>query len=135
MELDDDLAIHAVSEYCAPTVDYVAAIQYSNCKAHSMCDVSDALIIQAEQIAAASGVALKFDQRLIAKHPEFATLNELAKSHDADVWQWIFAGGEDHVFLATGIGLDGFWVGEVIAGSGVLGAEMKKAPDTWRHFN
>jgi thiamine-monophosphate kinase len=51
------------------------------------------------------------------------------------VWQWIFAGGEDHVFLATGIGLDGFCVGEVIAGSGVLGAEMKKAPDTWRHFN
>jgi thiamine-monophosphate kinase len=135
MELDDDLAIHAVSEYCAPTVDYVAAIQYSNGKAHSMCDVSDALIIQADQIAATSGVALKFDQKLIAKHPEFATLNELAKSHDADVWQWIFAGGEDHVFLATGIGLDGFCVGEVIAGSGVLGAEMKKAPDTWRHFN
>jgi thiamine-monophosphate kinase len=134
-ELDDDLALHAVSEYCAPTVDYAAAIQYSNSKAHSMCDVSDALIIQAEQIAAASGVALKFDQKLIDKHPEFSTLNELANSHNADVWQWIFAGGEDHVFLATGIGLDGFCVGEVIAGSGVLGAEMKKAPDTWRHFN
>jgi thiamine-monophosphate kinase len=134
-DLDDDLAVHAVSEYSAPTVDYASAIQFSNKGAHSMCDVSDALIIQAEQIAAASGVALKFDQELIAQHPEFVTLKELADSQDIDVWQWIFAGGEDHVFLATGYDLDGFCIGEVIAGSGVLGAEMKKAPDTWRHFN
>jgi thiamine-monophosphate kinase len=134
-DLDDDLAVHAVSEYSAPTVDYASAIQFSNKRAHSMCDVSDALIIQAEQIAAASGVALKFDQELISQHPEFVTLKELADSQDVDVWQWIFAGGEDHVFLATGYDLDGFCIGEVIAGSGVLGAEMKKAPDTWRHFN
>jgi thiamine-monophosphate kinase len=100
-----------------------------------MCDVSDALIIQANQLANASGVALKFDQGLLAQHPEFLTLKELADSQDVDVWQWIFAGGEDHVFLATGIGLDGFCVGTVVEGNGVLGAEMKKAPDTWRHFN
>ena len=134
-DLDDDLAVHAVSEYSAPTVDYASAIQFSNKKAHSMCDVSDALIIQAQQLAQASGVALKFDQELLAQHPEFVTLKELADSQDVDVWQWIFAGGEDHVFLATGNDLDGFCSGEVIAGSGVLGAEMKKAPDTWRHFN
>jgi thiamine-monophosphate kinase len=134
-DLDDDLAVHAISEYSAPTVDYVSAIQFSNNRAHSMCDVSDALIIQAKQLAKASGVALKFDQGLIAQHPEFVTLKELADSQDVDVWQWIFAGGEDHVFLATGIDLDGFCVGTVVEGSGVLGAEMKKAPDTWRHFN
>jgi thiamine-monophosphate kinase len=134
-DLDNDLAIYAVSEYTAPTVDYVSAIQFSNDRAHAMCDVSDALIIQAKQLAQASGVALKFDQGLIAQHPEFVTLKELADSQDADVWQWIFAGGEDHVFLATGLDLDGFCVGTVIEGNGVLGAEMKKAPDTWRHFN
>ena len=134
-DVDDDLALHAISEYSAPTVDYVSAIQYSNARAHSMCDVSDALIIQAQQIAAASGVALQFNQNLFAQHTEFATLKELADSQDADVWQWIFAGGEDHVFLATGVGLDGYCVGTVVEGNGVLGAEMKKAPDTWRHFN
>jgi thiamine-monophosphate kinase len=134
-DLDDDLAVHAISEYSAPTVDYVSAIQFSNSRAHAMCDVSDALIIQANQLANASGVALKFDQALFAKHPEFLTLKELADSQDVDVWQWIFAGGEDHVFLATGIGLAGFCVGTVVEGSGVFGAEMKKAPDTWRHFN
>ena len=134
-DLDDDLAVHAVSEYNAPTVDYVSAIQFSNNRPHAMCDVSDALIIQANQLASASGVALQFDQGLIAQHPEFVTLKELADSQSVDVWQWIFAGGEDHVFLATGIDVDGFCVGTVIEGSGVLGAEMKKAPDTWRHFN
>jgi thiamine-monophosphate kinase len=50
------------------------------------------------------------------------------------VWQWILAGGEDHVFLATGKELDGFRIGSVQSGSGVVGVEMKKAPDTWRHF-
>jgi len=134
-DLDDDLAVHAVSEHNCPTVDYVSAIQFSNNRAHAMCDVSDALIIQANQLANASSVALKFDQGLIAQHPEFVTLKEFADSQGVDVWQWIFAGGEDHVFLATGIDLDGFSVGTVVEGSGVLGVEMKKAPDTWRHFN
>lgn len=134
-ELEEDLAVHAVSEYSAPTVDYASAIQFSNKGAHSMCDVSDALVIQASQIADASGVALKFDQVLIAQHPEFATLKDLAESHGVDVWQWIFAGGEDHVFLATGKDLEGFCIGTVVEGAGVLGVEMKKAPETWRHFN
>jgi thiamine-monophosphate kinase len=134
-DLVDDLALHAISEYSAPTVDYASAIAFLNKHAHSMCDVSDALIIQAHQLANASRVAMQFEQGLIAQHVEFATLKELADSQDVDVWQWIFAGGEDHVFLATGIGLDGFCVGKVVEGDGVLGAEMKKAPDTWRHFN
>jgi thiamine-monophosphate kinase len=134
-DLDDDLTLHAVSEFCAPTVDYVSAVQFSNNRAHSMCDVSDALIIQAEQLARASNVSFVINKDLIAKHPEYETLKELADSQMIDVWQWIFAGGEDHVFLATGIGLDGFCIGTVVAGSGVVGAEMKKAPDTWRHFN
>ena len=132
---EDDLALHAISEFCAPTVDYVSAVQFSNNRAHSMCDVSDALITQAHQMAQASNVCFAFDQKLISQHPEFDTLKELADSNGIDVWQWIFAGGEDHVFLATGIDLDGFRIGTVVPGSGVTGAEMKKAPDTWRHFN
>jgi thiamine-monophosphate kinase len=133
--LDSDLALHAVSEFCAPTVDYVSAVQFSNTKANALCDISDALIIQAEQMATASGVCFSFDQGLISLHPEFVTLNELAEENGIDVWQWILAGGEDHVFLATGKDLGGFCVGTVVEGSGVKGLEMKKAPDTWRHFN
>lgn len=133
-DLGSDIALHAVSEFCAPTVDYSAAVQFSNGKATSMCDISDALIIQAQQIASASNVQLSINKELISAHPEFGTLSELAESEGVDVWQWILAGGEDHVFLATGSELDGFCIGSVQSGSGVVGAEMKMAPDTWRHF-
>jgi thiamine-monophosphate kinase len=133
-DLDSDIALHAVSEFSAPTVDYSAAVQFSNGKATSMCDISDAFVIQAEQLAAASGVQLHIEKELISEHPEFGTLNELADSQGVDVWQWILAGGEDHVFLATGRELDGFRIGSVLSGSGLIGIEMKKAPDTWRHF-
>jgi thiamine-monophosphate kinase len=134
-DLETDVALHAVSEFCAPTVDYSAAVQFSNGKATSLCDISDALVIQAEQIANASQVQLSIEKDLISKHPEFGTLSELADSQGIDVWQWILAGGEDHVFLATGKELDGFRIGSVQSGSSVVGVEMKKAPDTWRHFN
>jgi thiamine-monophosphate kinase len=133
-DLDEDMALHAVSEFSAPTVDYSAAVQFSNGKATSMCDVSDALIIQAEQVALSSGVQFVIDKELIRSHPEFVTLSELAESVGVDVWQWILAGGEDHVFLATGKDLGGFCIGVVKEGAGVSGVEMKKAPDTWRHF-
>ena len=134
-DLESDLAQHAISEFCAPTVDYVSAVQFSNAKANALCDISDALVIQAEQMAAASGICFSFDQQLIAAHPEFDSIKELAEIAGIDVWQWVLAGGEDHVFLATGKELDGFCVGTVVEGSGLKGLEMKKAPDTWRHFN
>lgn len=130
----NDIALHAVAEFSAPTVDYSAAVQFSNGKANAMCDISDALVIQAGQIAQASGVELAIEKDLISMHPEFGTLSELAESVGADVWQWILAGGEDHVFLATGKELEGFRIGSVQLGAGVSGIEMKKAPDTWRHF-
>jgi thiamine-monophosphate kinase len=133
-DLDGDISVHAVSEFSAPTVDYSAAVQFSNGKASSMCDVSDALVIQAEQVALASGVHFAIDKEMIRSHPEFVTLSELAESVGEDVWQWILAGGEDHVFLATGKDLGGFCIGLVQEGAGVSGVDMKKAPDTWRHF-
>ena len=131
----NDLQNYAVDEFCAPTVDYSMAVAFANKGAHAMCDISDALIIQAEQIAKASGVQLAFEAKAFEKDIEFAQLNELADMAQVDLWQWIFAGGEDHVFLATGKDLPGLCVGVVQEGRGVLGLEMKKAPDTWRHFN
>ena len=131
----DDLAAYAVEQFCAPSVDYFAAAAFAHSGATSMCDVSDALIVQAGQMAEAAGRSFNFDIDAFTAHPEFAALYELANHHGIDVWQWIFAGGEDHVFLATGKDLPGLCVGKVISGSGVAGLEMKKAPDTWRHFN
>jgi thiamine-monophosphate kinase len=130
-----DLESYAVEEFCSPTLDYSMAVAFANKGAHAMCDVSDALVIQAEQLADASGVQLVFDAEAFKASEEFAQLSELAESSGVDVWQWIFAGGEDHVFLVTGKDLPGLCVGVVKEGSGVLGLEMKKAPDTWRHFS
>jgi thiamine-monophosphate kinase len=130
-----DLESYAVEEFCAPTLDYSMAVAFANKGAHAMCDISDALVIQAEQLAQASSVQLVFDSQSFKASEEFAQLSELADASGADVWQWIFAGGEDHVFLATGRDLPGLCVGLVKEGSGVIGLEMKKAPDTWRHFS
>lgn len=134
---DSDFANHAVSEFSAPTVDYVEAVAFASSGAHSLTDISDAFVIQAKQMADASKVTFEIDQELITKNIEFESLKELADSLGIDVWQWIFAGGEDHVFLATGENLNGFKVGrviEVIDGQSLTGVEMKKAPDAWRHF-
>ena len=130
-----DLESYAVEEFCSPTLDYSMAVAFANKGAHAMCDVSDALVIQADQLAQASAVQLVFDSKAFKASEEFAQLSELAEASGVDVWQWIFAGGEDHVFLATGKDLPGLCVGVVKEGSGVLGLEMKKAPDTWRHFS
>ena len=130
-----DLESYAVEEFCAPTLDYSMAVAFANNGAHAMCDISDALVIQSEQLAQASSVQLVFDSQSFMASEEFAQLSELADASAADVWQWIFAGGEDHVFLATGRDLPGLCVGLVKEGSGVIGLEMKKAPDTWRHFS
>ena len=130
-----DLESYATEEFCAPTLDYSMAVAFANKGAHAMCDISDALVIQAEQLAQASGTQLVFDSQSFKASEEFAQLSELAVATGVDVWQWIFAGGEDHVFLATGRDLPGLCVGAVKEGSGVIGLEMKKAPDTWRHFS
>lgn len=131
----DDLEAYAIEQFCAPSVDYSAAVAMANAGASAMCDVSDGLIIQAAQMAEAAGASFNFNKDLFTNDPEFVALNELAEKCGIDIYQWIFAGGEDHVFLATGRDLPGLCVGEVGAGNGVTGLEMKKAPDTWRHFN
>jgi thiamine-monophosphate kinase len=120
----------AIQEFKSPTLDY----GYNSANAHSLTDVSDAVLIQGLQMANASGLCFAFDKDLIAKAPEFAELSSLADSLELDVWQLIFAGGEDHALLATGIDLPGINIGTVKTGLGIIGAEMKKAPDLWRHF-
>lgn len=134
-EAPDDLQAYAIEQFCAPSVDYSAAVAMTDAGATSMCDVSDALVTQAKQLASASSVGLSFDREAFSTHPEFNALAELSKKAGIDVWQWIFCGGEDHAFLATGKNLPGLCIGKVIEGHGVIGLEMEKAPDTWRHFN
>ncbi len=131
-EISINLAVadKALSEFSAPSLDYEVDFQ----KATSMADISDSLLIQTQQIAEASGVCFDFDTNLISQCEEFKELNELAQEIDSDIWSWILAGGEDHVFLATGKDLPGIQIGAVVEGTGISGVEIKKAPVSWSHF-
>jgi thiamine-monophosphate kinase len=120
----------ALREFKSPTIDY----GFDSAKATAMCDISDSIIEQATQIAVASQVQLHFDEELFTKSEEFNSLKSLATEFSADIWQWIFGGGEDHVLLATGVDLPGLRVGEVIAGSGVSGIPLKVNNLSWSHF-
>jgi thiamine-monophosphate kinase len=123
-------ADRALSEFSAPTLDY----ELDFGKATSMADISDSLLVQGEQMARASDCSFKFSEELIAQSAEFKELEVLAKEIGADIWSWVLAGGEDHVFLATGKDLPGIRIGSVIEGSGITGIEMKMAPVSWSHF-
>ena len=121
----------ALHEFKSPTIDY----EFDTTGARSLCDISDALAVQARQIADSSAVAFKFDLAKIEASTEFAELEILARELGIDIWTWIFAGGEDHVLLATGSELTGVLIGEVIAGSGIQNLPAGVETSTWRHFN
>ena len=123
----------ALSQFKSPELNPTLMRSFKN--AHALCDVSDSLLIQAEQISKASGVNLVIDSRKIERSEGFADLAAVAHSIGCEVWDLIASGGEDHVLLATGVNLPGICIGEVREGSGVDFLEMKKAPESWRHFN
>jgi thiamine-monophosphate kinase len=123
----------ALSQFKSPELD--PALMRSFKSAHALCDVSDSLLVQAEQISKASSVAIEIDTKKIEKSDGFADLAAVAQTLDCDVWDFVLGGGEDHVLLATGVNLPGTCIGRVIQGSGVKVLEMKKAPESWRHFN
>jgi thiamine-monophosphate kinase len=120
----------ALREFKSPTIDY----GFDSSKASAMCDISDSIIEQAAQIAAASQVQLHFDEKLLAKSEEFNSLESLAAELKINIWQLIFGGGEDHVLLAIGVDLPGVRIGEVLSGSGLSGIPAIELNRVWSHF-
>jgi thiamine-monophosphate kinase len=120
----------ALREFKSPTIDY----SFNSSKASAMCDVSDSIIEQAAQVAAASQVQLHFEVELFANSEEFSQLKTVAAELKVDIWQWIFGGGEDHVLLATGVDLPGVRIGKVLKGSGLSGAPAFEKDRVWSHF-
>jgi len=123
----------AISEHRAPSVDYDNAEQIA-INANSLCDISDSLLIQSEQMAEASGVQFEIDAKLFEQHPDFNELSEVAAALEISVFELILSGGEDHVFLATGQGVRAFPIGRVLAGNGVRLLHVDKPKSGWKHF-
>jgi thiamine-monophosphate kinase len=126
-----DVMEKALKEFKSPTIDY----GFDSSKATAMCDISDSIIEQASQVAAASKVQLHFDEKLLAKAEEFNSLQSLAAELKIDIWQLIFGGGEDHVLFATGVDLPGVRIGEVLSGSGLSGIPAIESDRVWSHFH
>lgn len=127
---DGELAQKALREFKSPTIDY----GFDASKANALCDVSDALVIQAAQLAEASKVCFNFDLTKIQAGAEFVELEKVAQKLNADIWSWIFAGGEDHALLATGTDLPGLLIGEVTQGAGLANVPAGVEANTWQHF-
>jgi len=130
-------AERALAQFRAPDVRYADAVAMGS--AHSLCDISDGLLLQGEQMAIASGVKFDIDSKKLSNHPEFAELNALADEVGAEIWDWVCAGGEDHVFLATGLEVAGFEIGTVKQGQvGLPKIELlgiSQAPKGFTHFS
>ncbi|KHO21405.1 thiamine-phosphate kinase [Mycolicibacterium setense] len=67
--------------------------------ATSMTDVSDGLLADLGHIATASGVGIDVDSGLL--DGDRRAVAEAAGAMDADPWQWVLGGGEDHALVAT----------------------------------
>ena len=126
----DGIYLSSLNEFKAPTVDY----DFDSSRATSLCDISDALVIQGLQLAEASNVSFKFDLAKIELTSEFVELKSLADQLEINIWQWIFAGGEDHAMLATGVDLPGILIGEVEVGAGLQNLPAGVESSAWRHF-
>jgi thiamine-monophosphate kinase len=133
LPIESESAKSAVAAFRAPTLNYAYAANLA--KATAMSDVSDSLMTQAEQMAAASNVRFNLDFNLFQESADFAELRTLSEELNISIADLILGGGEDHVFLATGQDLPGLLIGNVSAGSGLTVLGNEKAPDTWRHFD
>ena len=133
LPIESELAKRAVASFKSPTLNYKYAANLVG--ATALCDLSDSLMTQAEQMAAASGVKFGIDFALFSLAPDYVDLQNLCNEIGQDIHDLILGGGEDHVFIATGNNLPGLMIGEVTAGSGLKLRGNEKAPDTWRHFD
>lgn len=133
LPIESEIAKRAVAAFRAPTLnyDYVGNLTDVN----SMSDVSDSVMTQAAQMAAASSVQFNLDFNLFQASADFEELRKLSEELNISVADLILGGGEDHVFMATGADLPGLLIGSVSAGSGLNVLGNEKAPDTWRHFD
>jgi thiamine-monophosphate kinase len=128
-----------VQHYKCPEVNYSIAKSFADANVSSMIDISDGLLSEAHHLSKASGVGMRIDSLQLRELPYFSNLQDEAESLGCDIWDWVLAGGEDHVFLATTSGAipDGAYViGEVTAGNGIEVAGVSPRKDMgWTHFN
>lgn len=109
-----------VDAHRRPTPDYAAGVRAAAAGAHALMDVSDGLLLDADRMARASGVAIDIESAALPRDEAVVTT---ASAYNLDPLTWILGGGDDHALLATfpaGTALpEGFTpVGSVLAAVG-----------------
>jgi thiamine-monophosphate kinase len=105
--------------------------------ATAMVDVSDGLVRDLGQVAAASGVRIRLDSAAFHVPQEF---RDTARALNADPLHWLLGGGEDHALAAcfpaeTDLPMAWSVVGRVEAGEGVrVDGEEWTGPSGWVSF-
>ncbi|BBY96759.1 thiamine-phosphate kinase [Mycolicibacterium fallax] len=87
-----------VDRHLVPQPPYGQGARAARAGATAMTDVSDGLIIDLRQLAAASGVGIDLHTARLAADRDALTAAAVALG--ADPWAWIFGGGEDHALVA-----------------------------------
>ncbi|WP_433605738.1 thiamine-phosphate kinase [Prescottella agglutinans] len=87
-----------VDAHRVPTPPYRAGVEAARAGARAMTDISDGLVADLGHIADASSVRIRVDRARIGLDPVLAAAAERV---DADPWEWILTGGEDHALAAT----------------------------------
>lgn len=109
-----------VDAHRRPMPDYAAGVRAAEAGAHALMDVSDGLLLDADRLARASGVAVDIDTAALPRDEAVVTT---ASAYNLDPLTWILGGGDDHALLAAfpakGDLPDGFTpIGKVMKGSG-----------------
>ncbi|QZH64465.1 thiamine-phosphate kinase [Mycolicibacterium farcinogenes] len=85
--------------HLTPQPPYGQGARAAEAGATSMTDVSDGLLADLGHIAAASGVGIDVDRGFLEGDRQVVA--EAAAAVDADPWEWVLGGGEDHALAAT----------------------------------
>lgn len=129
------LAPDLVQYHRAPTPPHQQGPLAAGAGASAMIDISDGLGRDAGRIAAASGVRIELDKKLL--HRDATQLRHAISKDDA--WRCVIAGGEEHSLLACFPSvsvLPQAWrkIGDVVEGSGVLLGGRLVVGGGWDHF-
>ena len=100
---DDEILTELVNWHCAPEFPVGRGFVARATGAAAMTDNSDGLLADARLIATRSQVNLDFEKEAIAPSPELWHAQEFlrARGVEADPWDWVFNGGEDHCLIGT----------------------------------
>lgn len=124
--------------HLTPQPPYGQGARAADAGATSMTDVSDGLLADLGHIATASGVGIAVERSLL--DGDRRAVAEAAAAVDADPWEWVLGGGEDHALAATFSGaLPPGWraIGQVLDGPAAVLVDGAPWPGNagWQSFD